>query len=161
MASYSGKSKRIKNALKIMLTAVQYDAGSGGEAAFTSVLDNTRGEFDGYPAARILPADLTTTKASVGQNDRSVNFIVVVTLPLEDSPETEAATFDKMYDLTDLIIDTLDQGDFIGAVNTADPTIGTYILNATRGDWMVVDTKAGLQLTCDVNVEVKYSKELY
>lgn len=160
MAEYNGRSKRIKNALKTVLNTITYDAGSGAEPAFTAVLDNTQGEFDGYPALRILPADYTTDKAAVSQNDRTASYVIIVHLPLESTPEAESATYDKMYDLTDLILDTLDVGDFTGALTDVDPTLGTWILNATRGDWAVNTSKGGAILMCDINCEVKYSKDL-
>ena len=64
-----------------------------------------------------------------------------------------------MYDLTDLIINTLDRGDYVGALENIDPDLGTWMLNATRGDWYVTDTAVGNVLMCDVNIEVKYSKD--
>jgi hypothetical protein len=84
MPAYNGQSKKIKNALKTMLSAITYDTGSGSEQAFVSVLDNTSGEFDGYPSVRILPADLTTEKGAVAENDRTVAFVIRVHLPLEN-----------------------------------------------------------------------------
>lgn len=160
MAAYSGKSKRIKNALMAILTAIQYDAGGGTEAAFTSVIDSTKDEFDGYPVLRVLPGHIDDTKGAVGQNDRQVNFMLLGHLPLEDVSTVPAASFDKMYDLTDLIIDTLDEGDFTDALNNEDGTLGTWLMNVSRGDWTTVNTKAGAQLTWNIDVTVSYSKEL-
>lgn len=159
--TYIGTSKRIKNALKTVLSAITYDTGSGSEPAFLSVLDNTKGEFDGYPSIRILPGDITTEKASVFENDRTVNFVIRVHLFMENKPESESATYDWMYNLTDLILDTLDVGDSTGALNTADPTLQNILmLNATRGDWIVAETDSATALLCDVNCSVHYSKML-
>jgi hypothetical protein len=157
--AYNGRSKRIKNALKAVLAGITYDAGGGAEQAMY-VLDSSSGQFEGYPGLRVLPADIDSDKASVAENERVVRFLVSVHLPMEDNAESEAATYDKMYDLTDLILDTLDVGDFTGALNAQDPTIGTYFLNATRGDWFAVEENAGVLLVCDLNVEIKYSKDL-
>lgn len=160
MATYEGKSKHIKNALITVISAITYDKGSGAEPAFVEVVGNTLGEFNGYPSVRVLPGDVTTDKAAVSINERTISFVIYTHLPLEGTAIGEAATYDQMYDLTDLIIDTLDRGDFIGALNTADATIGTFILNATRGDWTVDDSKGGVILTVAINVDVKYSKDL-
>ncbi len=160
MAAYNGMSKRVKNALKALLAGIDYDTGSGNEDAFTSILGSTEGQFDGYPAVRVLPGDVTTEKADTGVNDRGLNYILRVHLPLEDTAEASEATYDHMYDLTDLMIDTLDRGDYTGALEDIEPDFGTWILNATRGDWYVTESEAGAVLMCDVNVEVKYSKDL-
>jgi hypothetical protein len=160
MSAYNGMSKRIKNALKTVLTGITYDTGSSSEAAFVSVKGSTKGEFDGYPAVRVLPGDVTTDKASVAENDRGVAFIVRVHLLMENKPESEEDTYDWMYDLTDLILDTLDIGDYTGVLNSVDNTLDTLMLNATRGDWMVAETNAAAVLLCDVNLNVRYSKRL-
>src|SRR5688500_15917120 len=133
MPAYNGKSKRIKNALKTLLGGIQYDIGSGNEPAFVSVLDNTTGEFDGYPSLRVLPGDLDTEKASVAENERTTAYVIYVHLPLESKPATEAATYDKMYDLTDLILDCLDEGDYDNSLSAIDSTIGVQFLDAQRG----------------------------
>jgi len=160
MPAYNGYSKRIKNALKTVLSGITYDTGGGAEPAFISVLDNTKGEFDGYPSVRILPGDMTTTKGSVAENDRVINFVIRVHLELENKPETESAIYNWMYDLTDLIIDTLDVGDYTGALHTADNSLNTLFLDATRGDWMVAETNSAAVLLCDVNCGIRYSKAL-
>lgn len=166
MAAYNSKPKRIKNGLIQMLSQIQYDAGGGNEAAFVAVLGKARGDFTGYPIVRVLPDQLLTGKAAVSVNDRTAMFVCQVHLLLEDqdtngTPIDEAAIYDKMYDLTELILDALDEGDFQNALNTIDSTIGEYILNATRGEWLVAtDTKGGAVLVCQVYVEIKYSKDL-
>jgi hypothetical protein len=159
MAAYNGQSKKIKNALKAILTAIQYDGGGGSETAMY-VLDSSHGKAEGYPVLRLLPADVDDNKAAVFENERTVNFLLIVELPMEVSPETEAATYDKMYDLTDLIIDTLDVGDATSALHAQDSTLNTYLLAATRGDWYAVAENDGIKLVCDINVAVKYSKLL-
>lgn len=157
MVAYSGRSKRIKNALKQVVSAIQYDAGSGAENLYQEVTDTTADQFDGYPVLQILPGDYTTEKAAFNQNDRSVNLVLRTHLRIETQT---AATYDKMYDMTDLLLDALDQADDDNSLNTIDATLGTWILNAIRGDWSVVDSAQGSILLCDVNVEVKYSKDL-
>ncbi len=116
MAAYSGMSRRVKNALKALLAQIKYDSGSGEQDAFVSVLGSTEGQFEGYPALRILPGDVTTEKTDTAVNDRTLVYVLRVHLPLEDTAEASEATYDHMYDLTDLIIDTLDRGDYTGAL---------------------------------------------
>lgn len=153
-------SKRIKNALISVLAGIQLDAGGGPENAFVQVVGDTSTEFDGYPSIRVMPGELDTQKASVAENERTVSFDLYVHLPLEANPATEAATYDRMYDLTDLIIDALDEGDYQGALNQADPTIKTYFLEAQKGDWRVTQSKGGALLLCRLSVNVRYSKLL-
>lgn len=158
MAAYSGQSKKIKNALMTVLSGITYDAGSGSEPAFVQVLDSQTGEFEGYPSLRVLPGDVTTEKAATNQNMRTVSFIVRVHCNLEETPESESATVNQMYDLTDLIIDSLDAGDGSGALHQADSSLDTLILNATRGDWSYAPAAVGAILLCDVNVSITYSQ---
>jgi len=159
--AYNGQAKRIKNALKTVLTGITYDTGSGPEPAFLAVLDNTKGEFDGYPIVRLLPGDVTTTKGSVAENDRVVNLVARVHLLLENKPETESATYDWMYNLTDLILDTLDVGDYTDALHNADPTLTNLLkMDATRGDWTIAESNAASVIMCDVNIAIYYFKSL-
>lgn len=146
------RSKAIKNALVDLIDDLTYE----DETAFTSVVGHNGGEFDGYPAVRVLPGDTTTEKASVSQNDRTLTFIVRTHLPVKE----DGSEVDYMYDLTDLLLDQFDSGDFLNALNAKDATIKTHILNATRGDWFDSDTGTGVVLMCDINVEVRYSKNL-
>ena len=159
MAQYNGISKRTKNALIAIMSAVTYDAGSGAQPAFQDVIGTTEGEFDGYPILRVLPGELRTEKAATAENERTLVFILRTVLPLEETTEASSAAYDKMYDLTDIILDTLDHGDYQGILTDTDPTLPTWMLNATRSDWIVAPTPAGVMLVCDVNVEVRYLKE--
>lgn len=160
MAAYSGVSKRFKDALVGILSAIDYDGGNGAEPAFVSVVDNTKDEYDAYPVLRVLPGHIDDQKGATGQNDRTVNFMLIGHLPLEDVATVPSVTFDQMYNLTDLIIDQLDNADFDNQLQTIDPSIPTFLLNVTRGDWTTEPTKAGAQLTWNIDVEVSYSKDL-
>ena len=154
--AYSGMSKRVKNALKTFMAELQVD----GEPAFVRVIGSMRGEFDAYPALRILPNDLTTTKASVKENDKSIQFIFRVSLPLENNPLPTEAIIDQMYDLTDLLVDRLDSGDYDGALSQVDPSLEVLRIDASRGDWLSTQSAVGLILNCDVAVAVLYSRDL-
>src|SRR4051794_34936536 len=116
MARYDGVSKRTKNALKAIMEAITYDTGAGAEPAFVQVVGSTEGVFDAYPVLRIFPGRLDTQKASVDENERTLVFTLRVLLPLEETAQASSATYDYMYDLTDIILDTLDKGDFHGAL---------------------------------------------
>lgn len=150
-----GKSKirSIKDALITLLSTVEVN----GEPAFVEVKGHPRGEFDGYPGVRVLPRrPVENEKGAMSEQDRTNSFIVRVHMPSTD----EGGEFDKMYDLTELIIDTLDQADNDDTLNEIDDTIGTYLLNTTSGDWFEQNTQGGLVIMADINVEVAYSKEL-
>lgn len=146
-------SKLTKDALETLMADVQYRS----EDAFVSVIGTTEGEFDGYPILRILPGDQSSDKSSVSQNDRTISYIFQVTLPLEPNKESEANTYDYMYDLTDLILNTLDSADLSQALSGLG--MPTWILNARRGDWYPLETSTGMLLACDTNVEVRYSRD--
>lgn len=146
-----GLSKSIKNALVEVLDGIEYQ----DEPAFTDVIGHTQGEFDSYPLVRVLPGDQTSERSTQSQNDRTIRYIVRTHVELNGG-----TAFDYMYDLTDLIIDTINEADFADQLSTIDPTIPTFMMQADRGDWFDTDTQAGVVLVCDVNVEVTYSKDL-
>ena len=143
------KARDIKNALVGLIEPLQLD----GETAFVEVKGHPRGEFDGFPSVRVLPADVSSENVAFGENDRTVSFTVRTHLPVK----TDGSEFDRMYELTDLLVDALEQADFD---NTLQSQVGTYILTASRGTWMDVSTQSGVVLQCDIDVDVSYSKEL-
>lgn len=142
------KARDIKNQLVTLIQGLQLD----GEQAFVDVQDNSIGKFDGYPSVQVLPGRQDTDKAAQNQNDRTVVFEVRTHV----EPQEDGSEFDYMYELSDLLIDSLDQAD---ADNTFQAAIGTYILNATQGDWDYIETPAGPVLVFVINVEVSYSKD--
>lgn len=148
-----GLSRKIKDALKEVLEDVEYK----GQPAFVAVKGSPDDEFDGYPSIRVLPGDQASERSTQSQNDQTVRYIVRT--HVEYGSDSEAA-FDHMYDLTDLIIDTLNEADFANKLQEIDEDIPTFMMNADRGDWFDSDTQAGVVLMCDVNVEVTYSKDL-
>lgn len=151
-----GKSLSIKNAVVTLMSEVEYK----GEPAFANVTDDTASDFAEYPVLRVLPNFIENTRDAQSQNDRDVNLQLVVTLPLEDPAAIQAKVIDQIYDLTDLILDTLDSGDFNDRLKEIDPTIGSYDLVADRADWDVVDTKGGAQLMLIVGIVVSYVLDL-
>lgn len=147
----SSKALAIKDGLVEIIAAIQLD----GQAAFTEVKGHPRGQFDGFPSVRVLPGDQLTQKESFSENERTVAFTVRTHLPATN----DGSEFDHMYKLTDLIIDTLDSADFYGQLDAALPDVGAWILNATRADWFDEDSQEGPILSCDLEVQVKYSKD--
>lgn len=158
--AYNGKAKRIKNALLLLLATIEYDAGGGNEAAFAQILDNNRNVFEGYPNAQVLPGDVTDTRQTVAQTDRMITYMIRLRIPLEDTDASQSATYDQMYDLTDLVLDCFDESDQGSTLADGIGTIGTYFMNATRGDWKIVPAGNGVILLCDINLEITYSKDL-
>ncbi len=65
-----------------------------------------------------------------------------------------------MYDLTELILDTLDSADFHDSLNTTDSSIGTWLMDVQTGGFTPADTKSGGVLLCTINLTVSYSKNL-
>ena len=145
----ASKSRDIRNALIAVLVPLQIDS----EPAFMEVVGHTGGEWDKYPTVRVLPLDVSNEKGAQSQNDRTVAFVVRTHIPATQNGED----YEKMYPLTDLIIDALDKADYDNTFQTA---VGTYLMNVTRGEWQYIETAKGVVLMSDINVEVSYSKNL-
>lgn len=143
----SSKALDIRDQLKTIIENVQLE----GEPAFAGVIGHPRGQFDKQPMVRILPNDQTSENATFGQSDRTVSFIVRTHLKATD----EGTEFDVMYELTDLLIDRLDQADH----NNELDNFNVFFIETTRGVWFEEESQAGPILSCDLNVAVKYSKD--
>jgi len=143
------KSRDIRDALISVITPLQLD----GEQAFMEVVGHEAGAYDKYPTVRVLPIDVSNTKGAQSQNDRTVVFTVRTHVEMAE----DGSDYNQMYPLTDLIIDALDEAD---QGNTFQSSIGTYIMNVTRGDWQYLGVPSGVALVADINVEVSYSKNL-
>ncbi|WOI85994.1 hypothetical protein [Rhodococcus qingshengii] len=150
------KTRKIKDALKQVLSGIEYE----DEPAFIEVVGSTDGEFEGYPSVRVLPERIDNAKGAMGQNDREVNFKAIVHMRLESGDAIQEHTIDHMTDLTDLIMDALDQGDYLDTLDDIDPDIGTYIMKATDAVWDVIDSSAGAILLLVVSISATYSKDL-
>lgn len=146
----TSKSKDIKDAIKVLLTGLELD----GEPAFQVVKGTPYGLLDGFPAVRVIPADQGTEKGATGQNNRTVAMTVRILIPFESRNDDD--DFDKMYELTDLVLDALDSEDYDGSFVD---TLSAEELNASRGDWGETDGPSGPLLTCDIAVAVSYSKD--
>ena len=144
-------SRSIKDQLITIIQGITYE----GEPAFTEVRGHPRGEFDSYPSVSILPGEQLSTKWEQGANNRNPMYIVRTQLKATN----EGTEFDYMYDLTDLIIDTLDTADYNGEISLDALGVHALILNTTRADWFEADSQAGPLLMCDINVGVEYSKD--
>ncbi|MDI9934686.1 hypothetical protein QM806_04355 [Rhodococcus sp. IEGM 1351] len=149
-----GKTRIIKDALVTVLSGIQYE----GEPAFVEVKDNTDGEFDGYPSVRLLPGSIDNTKGSMAQMDRAIEYQAVIHLQLEDANNIRSEIINQIYDLTDLVIDALDEADFDDALR--EQVGGSYLLRADRVDWDVVDSSAGALIMLVVTITAEYSKNL-
>lgn len=170
MAAYNGLNKRFKNAIMGLLGSLTYDIGNGSGAAFVTVTGDATTEFNSYPIVRVLPGEMDTQKASVAENERTLAYDCYVHLPLENRPQhtvngsqvamSESDIIDWMYDLTDIIIDSLDEGDFHNVLSTYDATLPSYFLEAQKGDWKVKGSKGGALLQCVVSLHIRYSKLL-
>lgn len=153
---YKGNTRRIKDAVKVILTEVQLN----GSTAFENVQGSTDQQFDGYPSARVLPGQLEDEKGSVAQNDHTVAYTVRIYSRRENGTGSEEQQIDLMYDLTDLTINTLDQAWKSGRLTQIDPAIRTHLMTSQQGDWSEVETDAGVLLMTDINLRVSYVKNL-
>ncbi|RAN78016.1 hypothetical protein B5P43_18465 [Bacillus sp. SRB_336] len=154
-------NRRIKDALITILSGITYDTGLGEEPAFVSVLDNTKDEFEGYPAIRILPNNLSSVIDTNAQNNHTVSFAVIMHFPLNSPDEVESSIYDRMYDLTDLIVDTAEHADYIDELSTIDSAIQNWLMVVKQGRWYIANGKAGSLLLCNLDIEVSYSKDVY
>ena len=159
--SDNGMSKRTKNALISLLAGVQYDTGDGPEDAFVRVQDNMYLVGDSTPIAMVLPGDVSNQRVSTFQTERTLLYLVRITVQAEDNTDaSQSQLIDQLYDLTDLVIDCLDEADQASGLSDTLGSLGTYMLTAVRGDWSEPQTNSGYALACDVNVQIVYSKSL-
>ena len=159
MTAYKGQSRRIKDTLVTIISGITYDSGGGAEPAFVSVQDSTKDAFSGYPAVRILPNQLSSQTGTNTERDHTVSYALILHLPLEDANNVESATYNQMYDLTDLITDTLQHSDFIRQLETLDPNIQLFKnLEVKNTSWRVASGKTGGMLFANISVDITYSK---
>lgn len=151
---------RFKNALLALMQTVQYDAGSGADRAFQEVTGSLASDFDTSPNLQVLPGDVSDGRVTSAQTERVVRYVLRTRLALEDSAKTQDEIVDHMYALTDLIIDTVDLADQNSSLGDGQGEFPSYFMDATRGDWITVETPAGSHLDCDIDVKITYSKNL-
>jgi len=86
-----GKSLDIKNAL---LTRLQGMGATSNGTVLKSVQDNSKGAFEGYPAAQLLPMRLDNSVLANHQQERVSGYVVLLHIPFEDTPESESQAYD-------------------------------------------------------------------
>lgn len=167
MAAYKSKQRAIKDALVTMLAAIQLDAGTGAEDAFALVTDDPSKDFDtGYPYLLVFPADTQDEHVVTDESQRIVGYTLIMLIPLEDKDNSYAgstgqlAAYNKMYDLSELVLDALDIGDWHSSLNQIDSSLGTLMVNSSRSGISVGDAKGGSVLICSIDVGVMYTKQL-
>ena len=148
-----GKTKAIKNELKALLEGIKY-TGNGSEDAnlFTSVVDNFSGQFEDYPAARIIPNDTPSEIATTGENDRTVLMNVVAYIAYESSDRAESEAIDLAYDIQDVVSDAIDEHNWSSVTNNLVEAVGCR--------WLVAEGSTGQQLSLEFDIKVTYSKEI-
>lgn len=145
-----GKSLDIKNAL---LTRLQGMGATSNGTVLKSVQDNSKGAFEGYPAAQLLPMRLDNSVLANHQQERVSGYVILLHIPFEDTPESESSAYDTMYDLVDLITDTFDTGSYgLG--------VGTLLLETTLADYQVATMKNGVTLLVRIDIKVMYTKDV-
>lgn len=146
-----GRTRQIKDAVIAKLVAM----GSVADGTkLITVLDNTKGQFEGYPSAQVLPLTLENKVLANHQMERTSGYAVLLHIPLEDTPETEQAAYNAMYDLVDLITDTFDTGSY-------DMGLGFVLLfETTLADYQVVTMKNGVTLLVRIDIKAMYTKDV-
>lgn len=161
MSAFKAVARHIQDAVIELLEGITYDTGSGPDQAFQLVTSDPGAEFSGEPYCLVYPGKLQTKKAARGLQDRTVNLAIFIELSLEaKSGRTQGETYIYMYDLTELTLNALDEGDYDNALNTEDNTITNWIMNATVGTMRPAKTKAGVVLLCQIDVSVSYQMDL-
>ena len=153
MADTRGMSRRIKDAIVSILAGIEYE----GETAFVSVLDNTKDEFTGYPSVRVLPSELSSSELDSADRDHAVEYAAIMHFPLNSPTDVDSEVYDRMYDLTDLIINTLELHDQDGGLSAIDPEIQAWLMSVPSARWYVGQSEAGALLLCNVTIKVRYS----
>lgn len=149
-----GKSLQIKNAVITLLNGMPATANG---TKLKSVLDNTKGTFNGYPAAQVLPLNLENSTLANHQKERVSGYVVLLHIPLEDTAESEASAYDTMYDLVDLITDTFDVAD---AANNGLSLGFVLRFDTTLADWQIVTMKNGVTLLVRIDIKAMYTKDV-
>jgi hypothetical protein len=160
MSAYLGPTNAIKYALVDLLTAVTYDSGSGAEPAFAVVTADPNQEFQEEPYCLVWRGRSSSEVVTVGQNDRTVRFSIIIVLSLENGQRTQLQTSDYMDNLTDLAQTALDAGDFTDALSGYETTINTYIMTAESSEPVIGESKGGAILINTIDVAVKFIVEL-
>jgi hypothetical protein len=156
------RTRRIKDALISILEGIQYDVGNGPEPAFSAVLDNTHNDVEGSPVARVLPGrGIKVSTGSNTQKDYQVPFSVIISWPLEDPSDIEQSLYDRMYDITDLILEKVAAEDYIGELSTIDPQIINWRMDVSGTNWRLAAGRGGALLLCEVQIEVTYSQDVF
>lgn len=146
-----GKSRSLKNALMTTLLGLGVTADG---TKIQQVIDNTSGMFDKYPSAAVLPNNQVNAALQTHQNERTLNFAVLVYLQLDDSPDGESKVYDTMYDLMDILVDGLDAASYSFGQ-------GTLIMESKYAGYEVsADSKAGAILILRIDVDIRYSKDI-
>lgn len=148
-----GKLKDIKNSIIASLEGLQY----GDETAFTEVVGDTRASFNGYPAARVVlngqPNEVSTNQ----QNERTPEFLIITYVQYEaQKANAEGKAFDIGYDLTDLVIDQLD--DLVPEDENGEKF--TVITRPAQAGWEIVESEAGNVLGIMATVRISYSHDI-
>lgn len=154
MSVTPGNARKFRDAVISILQSIQY----GGEPAFVQVLDNTVGEFEGYPSVRVLPNNLTSEVDDTRSFRHTVSFAVIMHFPIGAPDAVESDQYDRLLDLTDLIQDQLEHSDHIDQLSTIDPTVADFYMEVPSTTWHVADGANGSLLLCNLTVNISYLK---
>lgn len=149
-------ARSIKDALVTLLEGITYNA----EPAFGLVTDDPSLEANQEPFALVYPAPSTSKVVVVGEQDRTTCFDIFVTLSLENGQRTQVQTYNLMYDLTELIQNCLDVGDFNDSLNAIDTSLSINLMTAESSTFYPAKTDTASVLMCQVKVCITWLYEL-
>lgn len=120
------------------------------------VYDEPRLDFNGYPAAVIIPSDLASDYETTTENVRTYGFICAIFHETQKTSISDA--LDTLYDLADDILDDFDTDQQLSGISL--PSGYTIIaVNPVIAGWgQVIDKKLiELDLTIKVRISVDIS----
>lgn len=128
----------ISNEIKTVLEAVE----QSGSPAFHEVVEYPTNEFEGYPAASVVPTSVESTVFTSTQNQRAYGFMVELYYNVDQN--NWAAAFDVMRDLVDAVLDALDQSEDLNA--------SCDFLRAVPMEWTLQEAGQGLVLATEIRL---------
>ncbi|MDQ0672939.1 hypothetical protein QFZ36_000500 [Pseudarthrobacter siccitolerans] len=128
----------ISNEIKTIVEGVQ----QSGSAAFTEVVEYPTNEFEGYPAASVVPTAVESTVFTSTQNQRAYGFMVELYYNVDQN--NWASAFDIMRDLVDAVLDALDQSEDLNA--------SCDFLKAVPMEWTLQEAGQGLVLATEIRL---------
>jgi len=134
-----GNYKTIRDEVIDIVAAAQLS----GASAFAEVTGTIKEQFSGYPAASIIPSEVTSEYLTVAENTRQYGLSVNMHYGIASSDDWQTA-LDVMLDLSDVVMDALDSSIDLNA--TCD------FLQAVPMTWEVMQTGQQMELVGTIKI---------